>query len=283
MACHALPYLCNLQSATPPLPTRSEPAADVTIPSPATDGEVPSPRKPIEIRPGDQITMPRSLHSPTTEQPAPDELATRRAALSVSTSSASGRINTSLGKAASLLDQPKPPSSRPSTPACPAPPVFPTKPDASSRSDQDLGFRWVLEPRRGHAALNAGIKSLSAYRSITLCAYPADLFIGGTQHLNAAKLTEAQTHGLDAGLRSLASAEAQGDRKGIECVPVWVEERTAGLHYEGFCKKYVFHTRQGSMGSANIRQADKVSITSISIDIFGQSSITCHCPSIRIR
>ncbi|KAG0140060.1 hypothetical protein CROQUDRAFT_665689 [Cronartium quercuum f. sp. fusiforme G11] len=236
MACHALPYICSLHSS----------ADGPEPPQPTTD-------ETLEIRPGDVRTMPRSLHSPTTTPTAMTENGSCSGSSVAEESnkrlSAARLQPLSTAKPASLLDQPKPQaSSRPGTPAYPGPPssagLSSGESPATVPADEER-FKWVLEPRPGHAALNAGIKSLSSYRTITLCAYPANLSLAGTHPLDASKLTDAQTHGLDAGLRSLARGEAeQGGRKGIECVPVWVEERMAGLHYEGFCKKYlwpIFH------------------------------------------
>ncbi|EGG10550.1 uncharacterized protein MELLADRAFT_60322 [Melampsora larici-populina 98AG31] len=230
MACHALPYHCSLHFSR----DSNTNTSDFNIPSSPTSNI----DETIEFRPGDELTMPRSLHSPIMTTPAelsPDE--SKRSSTRLTPLTLTSRPT-------SLLDQPKPPGSPllPGTPARPGPPSSaglsdPGIPLDTLPSEEDR-FRWVLEPRRGHAALNAGIKSLSTYRSITLCAYPADLTLGSGHPLDAAKLSDAQTHALDAGLRNLARSEInESGRRGIECVPVWADEKTAGLHYEGFCKK----------------------------------------------
>ncbi|KAH9446026.1 hypothetical protein MJO28_012122 [Puccinia striiformis f. sp. tritici] len=213
MACHALPYLCNLQPTTPPL-----------LSSPTS----------LEIRPGDRLTHPQSLHSPTVTLP---EILPSNSNRSL------------LGSNPTSITTPQPTGTTPTH-----------NKQTTNNTDQlqDQTFKWILEPRRGHAALNAGIKSLSNFRSITLCAYPADIRI--TSHPNSIpqpievnKLTENQKISLDSGLRNLATTATtpsdehhhqDGDKKGIQCVPVWVGDKSAGLHYEGFCKKYlwpIFH------------------------------------------
>ncbi|KNZ48758.1 trehalose-phosphatase [Puccinia sorghi] len=199
-------------------------------------------RQSIEIRPGDLLTHPQSLHSPTCSPIPP-----------------SGALKTS-----SLLDSSQPGpntvTSLTSKPASPTQPKSEPKDPPTVSNDEPNGppFKWILQPRRGHAALNAGIKSLSNYRSITLCAYPADIRIASnlashTEPIEASKLSEAQKLSLDSGLRLLARSapenpteDSQSDalKKGIECVPVWADDRSAALHYEGFCKKYlwpIFH------------------------------------------
>ncbi|WAR61527.1 hypothetical protein PtB15_12B215 [Puccinia triticina] len=249
MACHALPYLCNLHlHPDPPAPSHAqEQPPSPTVPLTPTN---PLFRQSLEIRPGDLLTHPQSLHSPTCS-PIPS----------------SGILSAS--KTSSLLDTAPPAPNSVTQPAPkpapsigpnhtnhrlhPPPPPPPTGTAEQEQEQDEPAFKWILEPRRGHAALNAGIKSLSNYRSITLCAYPADVRIATSaadlpEPIEASKLSETQKLSLDAGLRHLARADhppaAESPKRGIECVPVWVGDRSAGLHYEGFCKKYlwpIFH------------------------------------------
>ncbi|KAA1107881.1 threalose-6-phosphate phosphatase [Puccinia graminis f. sp. tritici] len=289
MACHALPYLCNLHldpttttdtTNTNTIPEQQQQQQqqqqqasvkpDQQLPpsptTPLTASHNSTFRQSLEIRPGDLLTHPQSLHSPTCT-PIPS----------------SGILSAS--KTSSLLD-----TSIPAPTSVTNPTLNPVSSVASHRNNnnnithnhnhsdnlqsstvtadeeqEEPAFKWILEPRRGHAALNAGIKSLSNYRSITLCAYPADIRIANHSNelpepIEASKLSELQKLSLDSGLRHLARSaspdqsplndhhqlpiDPNGPKRGIECVPVWVGDRSAGLHYEGFCKKYlwpIFH------------------------------------------
>ncbi|GAA5948627.1 hypothetical protein JCM3765_004948 [Sporobolomyces pararoseus] len=99
--------------------------------------------------------------------------------------------------------------------------------------------RWVLYPRRGHAALNSGIKSLSS-RPLLVVGRPDDLLQDPGIPLTTNQLGPEEKKDLERGLSQMG---AQG-RDGVTCAPVWVED---GLHtdfYEGMCKTYlwpIFH------------------------------------------
>ncbi|PLW05064.1 hypothetical protein PCANC_28388 [Puccinia coronata f. sp. avenae] len=284
MACHAMPYICNLHldptstttQNTPTTPSSSgQPHSNNTQPGAATPHDTPSNsssattppdshppsqksgasintrfRQSIEIRPGDLLTHPQSLHSPTCS-PIPPSGKLHTSSLLDGTVHTSTVVATSLTSSKSPVATLPPPKLTPITPSTSA---------LNDHTDDPPAFKWILEPRRGHAALNAGIKSLSNYRSITLCAYPADIRIthhthpGHPQPIETSKLSDPQKLSLDSGLRELARAspestpsnhhEEPASKRGIECVPVWADDRSAALHYEGFCKKYlwpIFH------------------------------------------
>ncbi|GAA5913724.1 uncharacterized protein JCM6883_000026 [Sporobolomyces salmoneus] len=99
--------------------------------------------------------------------------------------------------------------------------------------------RWVLYPRRGHAALNSGVKSLSS-RPLLVVGRPDDLLQDPGVPLTTNQLGPEEKKDLERGLSQMG---AQG-RDGVTCAPVWVED---GLHsdfYEGMCKTYlwpIFH------------------------------------------
>lgn len=262
MACHTLPYVCNLREAGSEACTA-----------------------PVEIQPGDNVTMPQGLHTPTSVErtaenwptlgepvQSPELLASVRHLNSPGTNSASSRtssVNPSRADtpgplraftAKRLSQHPPSGSITPSRPPSPSPsqPYFPPVPNGSthraddsappSRSSSLHNFKWVLQPRRGHAALNAGIRSL-ADRQMTLVAWPGDLRDNDGAPMDSRCLTAEQRHSLEDGLSQLAqgsgdegspgSASDGPARVGIRCKPVWLDDREASLHYEGFCKGYV--------------------------------------------
>lgn len=273
MACHALPYLCSLhpnpdaeqnvklQTQHPPhhLASKSESCIKISNSNSQNSGHYKSLHQSLEIRPGDVLTHPQSLHpltnppttptglfAPTSNDLTSKELPGHRSARSSKPSS--------LLEASHLKSNPEDPTAVPSLTINQSTPGLSNYSSYKMDSKEVPELKWVLEPRRGHAALNAGIKSLSDFRSITLCAYPADIRInnactGRPEPIEANKLTQTQKGELDSGLRALGDLSENSDqdghpKRGIKCVPVWVDDRSAGLHYEGFCKKYlwpIFH------------------------------------------
>lgn len=117
-------------------------------------------------------------------------------------------------------------SARPSLhPACP--PSRAPSPDVNGGSVLNSGQvtpkdRWVLYPRRGHAALNAGVKSLSS-RPLLVVGRPDDLVQDPGVPLTNNQLGSEEKKDLERGLKQMG---AQGS-DGVTCAPVWVED---GLH-----------------------------------------------------
>jgi trehalose 6-phosphate synthase/phosphatase len=80
--------------------------------------------------------------------------------------------------------------------------------------------RWVLYPRRGHSALNSGIKSLSS-RPLLVVGRPDDLLQDPGVPLTSNQLGPEEKKDLERGLSQMG---AQG-RDGVTCAPVWVEDK----------------------------------------------------------
>lgn len=98
---------------------------------------------------------------------------------------------------------------------------------------------WVLTPRRVHAALNAGVKSLSENARILMVAWPGDVRDVDGEKTGAGTLTEKQRVELEDGFASLAG---RSETNGIQCVPVWMEDGTAERFYVDYCKTYLWPT-----------------------------------------
>lgn len=103
--------------------------------------------------------------------------------------------------------------------------------------------RWVLTPRRGHAALNAGIRAMSHNADVTLVAWPGDMRRGalsqpeqeGFGDLTEEELTPELKKDLANGLAAMG-----GIGKGPRCSPVWVDSQTSKLFYDGYCKTFLW-------------------------------------------
>lgn len=153
---------------------------------------------PLEIQPGDPLLRPRSLHLSTVRRPG------HKAA------------PTSFASPATSLA----PSSHP-----PCPPSRAPSPDTETLKIPHTipAHRWVLHPRRGHAALNSGLKSLSG-RALTVVGRPDDLLRAGGESLGQGELGEVEKKDLERGLKNMAGVSEEG----IGCVPVWLDDK---VHY----------------------------------------------------
>ena len=98
------------------------------------------------------------------------------------------------------------------------------QPSRDSESPQhQQATRWTLHPRRGHAALNSGLRSLSD-RGLAVVGRPDDLLRKGGEALTQDDLKEGEKRDLEVGLESMGSVKG-GHGGGITCVPVWLEEK----------------------------------------------------------
>lgn len=103
--------------------------------------------------------------------------------------------------------------------------------------------RWVLMPRRGHAALNSGIRAMSQEAEVTLVAWPGDMRRGtlnqpeqeGYGDLTQNELTPDLRTDLENGLAAMG-----GIGKGPSCRAVWLDCQTSKLFYDGYCKTFLW-------------------------------------------
>ena len=105
---------------------------------------------------------------------------------------------------------------------------------AVSAYSQNTKPRWTLMHRRGHTAMNAGIRSLGSQFKQTSVGWPGDLRVGNLKGelIEASSLTERDKKALEDELE--VQRESQIDD--MKWLPVWLEDRVAHGHYEGYCK-----------------------------------------------
>ncbi|GAA5824424.1 hypothetical protein JCM11251_000417 [Rhodosporidiobolus azoricus] len=215
---HSLPYVCTLHKTASHSTTLDNHVLSIE----GEESVLPTgANTPIEIHPGDPLLRTRSLHSPTNMA---QNLAKHKMPPS-SFPAPSGSLR---------------PSSHPALPpsraASPSPESGAATPDPQR---QQQTHRWVLHPRRGHAALNSGLKSLKD-RQLVVVGRPDDLMNAEGDLLGQNQLGDDAKRDLEKGLKKMSGENEQG----IGCVPVWLED---GLHtrfYEGMCKEYlwpIFH------------------------------------------
>jgi hypothetical protein len=102
----------------------------------------------------------------------------------------------------------------------------------SQQTSSDGPSHWVLRPRRGHSALNSGIKSLEGLQEILLVAWPGDLKLQeetAARDLSFKDLSEAEKVGLENGLWDLGEKDAIENKGGIRCKPVWISDQVGVL------------------------------------------------------
>ena len=117
--------------------------------------------------------------------------------------------------------------------------------------------RWKLAPRYGHAAMISGIRSLSATHDQVIVGWTGDIFSATSEGAASAEESggnagnEEQpvpTHLVSQADRDALQAELvvydedgqgqgiEGNKGKLEYVPVWLEDKVAHGHYEGYCK-----------------------------------------------
>ncbi|BGP56129.1 hypothetical protein JCM8202_005896 [Rhodotorula sphaerocarpa] len=230
---HSLPYVCTLHKTA----SHSTKLDNHILPDAGEESVLGSgATTPLEMGPGDPLLRTRALHSPTSTSMHAQKHKMPPSSFPDPAKSLRPSFHPAL------------PPSRAASPS-PSPLHAPTEvpPDLRHRVhhpdpaaiQQQQTHRWVLHPRRGHAALNSGLRSLKD-RPLLVVGRPDDLVKAEGDLLGSNELSEDAKRDLEQGLRKMAGAKEQG----IGCVPVWLDD---GLHtrfYEGMCKEYlwpIFH------------------------------------------
>ncbi|KAI6021119.1 glycosyltransferase family 20 protein [Pisolithus marmoratus] len=144
----------------------------------------------------------------------------------------------------------------------PTPPVLPgevppspsdeSAVSAANEAHGDSGRqRWKLAPRYGHTAMFSGIRSLSATHDQLIVGWTGDIMSvpnGATpdseknvtpsgERVPSAQVTQSDRNALEAELVGYDddSQGTTGTHK-IDYVPVWLEDKVAHGHYDGYCK-----------------------------------------------
>lgn len=111
--------------------------------------------------------------------------------------------------------------------------------------------RWKFSPRYGHAAMFSGIRSLSTTHDQLIVGWTGDITAvpsAGTpnsedniapsgEHVPCTQVTQADRNALDAELVGY-DEDGHGAAKEhkTEYVPVWLDDKVAHGHYDGYCK-----------------------------------------------
>ncbi|GAA6002877.1 uncharacterized protein JCM10292_001351 [Rhodotorula paludigena] len=222
---HSLPYVCTLHKTAH---SHSTALDNHVLPDAGQESVIGSgANTPLEIQPGDPLLRPRALHSPTSEAHQTNKH--KMPPTSFPNPSKSLRPSFHPALPESRAPSPDPDSLAHTRAHTPAPGSIP----------QQQTHRWVLHPRRGHAALNSGLRSLKD-RPLLVVGRPDDLLSSDGELLGQNSLSDEAKKDLEQGLRKMAGDSEEG----IGCVPVWLDDGLHGRFYEGMCKEYlwpIFH------------------------------------------
>ncbi|KAF5310665.1 hypothetical protein D9619_007726 [Psilocybe cf. subviscida] len=116
-----------------------------------------------------------------------------------------------------------------------------TPSEETSTSSEKESQTWSLAPRYGHAAMISGIRSLAATHEQVIIGWTGDIFAaGGSETILGDSVSADERAQFDAALRDYHPKESdpddERDRK-TKYVPVWLGDKVAHGHYDGYCKQ----------------------------------------------
>lgn len=115
---------------------------------------------------------------------------------------------------------------------------------------------WTLAPRYGHAAMISGINSLVETHEQLIIGWTGDIQSPTPgEHISAETVTDADKAALDDALRTYQPKESDrdlDDDKKTKYVPVWLDDKVAHGHYDGYCKQSEFLRCGNSLGASLI-------------------------------
>ncbi|TFK97226.1 glycosyltransferase family 20 protein [Pterulicium gracile] len=119
----------------------------------------------------------------------------------------------------------------------PTPPVDGSSTASLSTEDKEKPV-WTLTPRHGHAAMISGIRSLSATHEQVIVGWTGDVQspVPGERVLTSS-IPEGEKKALEEALEGWQPREADpDDDQKTTYVPVWLDDKVAHGHYDGYCK-----------------------------------------------
>lgn len=136
---------------------------------------------------------------------------------------------------------PTPPATPPVKPA--EVPPSPTSDDPqveapSVNGASDPAATWTLAPRYGHAAMISGIRSLAATHEQLIIGWTGDIQSPTPgEFIPSDNISDTDKAALEDALKSYQPRESDpDDDKKTLYVPVWLDDKVAHGHYDGYCK-----------------------------------------------
>ena len=138
------------------------------------------------------------------------------------------------------------------------PPIKPSEVEGSEQQQhheekKDASDKWVISPRWGHSAMVSGIQSLAEHHEQVVVGWTGDIESAPSSNLTSsvssltdsaspttkvkvpvASLSEEDRTDLEVAIAQYRSEDHQSQR--TTYVPVWLPDKVAHGHYEGYCK-----------------------------------------------
>lgn len=98
---------------------------------------------------------------------------------------------------------------------------------------------WTLSPRSGHAAMISGIRSLSTTHEQLIVGWTGDIASPvPNENIPSHTVSDDDKAALDEALSTYQPKESDpDDDKKTSYVPVWLDDKVAHGHYDGYCKQ----------------------------------------------
>jgi hypothetical protein len=120
------------------------------------------------------------------------------------------------------------------------PPTPPVEPPIIN-GDSNSSSAWSINPRYGHAAMISGIRSLSSTHEQLIIGWTGDIISstpGEHMHIPPDTISDPDRKKLDDALKNYQPKECDpDDERKTTYVPVWLDDRVAHGHYDGYCKQ----------------------------------------------
>lgn len=147
--------------------------------------------------------------------------------------------------------------SPPQTPPAKATDIPPSPTDTAPPTLHDAKSKWQVNFRYGHSAMVSGIASLTATHEQVLVGWTGDIY---TPNTSSSQSESAYTKLSSTSVPSEDKTELEGilasgkhllkeelpEGKTMSYVPVWLEDKQAHGHYDGYCKQSEYSTAFGS-------------------------------------
>jgi trehalose 6-phosphate synthase/phosphatase len=119
----------------------------------------------------------------------------------------------------------------------PTPPVLAA--DADREADSKSSSAWTINPRYGHAAMISGIRSLGSTHEQLIIGWTGDIISPSPgEYIPPDTISPQVRERLENALKTYQPKESDpDDERQTTYVPVWLDDRVAHGHYDGYCKQ----------------------------------------------
>ncbi|KAF9495147.1 glycosyltransferase family 20 protein [Pleurotus eryngii] len=167
-------------------------------------------------------------------------------------------LNTRAGIPSPPATPPSKTSDVPPSPSNEKPEAWITSSESTTPQPTQSSTAWTLKPRYGHAAMISGIRSLATTHEQFIVGWTGDIqATNPNERVPANTVSDGDRRMLEEALRGYVAKETDGDldvddddneplspvgeaklkKRKTSYVPVWVDDKVAHGHYDGYCKQ----------------------------------------------